>query len=189
MGRPESGRPIFIPHSPNTFNFFDAYQLKNPPVLECCRRTKPTESATTGDDMKKALLSAALVLVTATALPAQQGKNRSELSAPIVRLTPLIKQNADALGLTAEQRADLQNWLATSPPKRKALEAEAIAARAALRTAILDGAPAEERASLAAKVGEYEVKLVTMRSNCADHWRTVLTPEQFAQLVAMAKKQ
>lgn len=138
--------------------------------------------------MKKILLSAALVLATATALPAQQGKNRSELSAPIVRLTPLVKQNADALGLTAEQRADLQNWLETSPAKRKALEAEAIAARAALRAAILDGAPTEERAALAAKIGEYEVKLVTMRSNCADHWRAVLTPEQFAQLVALAQQ-
>ena len=137
--------------------------------------------------MKHLLLSTALLLAAAPALEAQQGQMRShELSAPIVMFTPVVKKNADALGLTEAQRADLQNWISTMPAKRKAVETEALEARAALRTAIRDGAPVEERQKLAETVGAYETKLVMMRSNCADHWREVLTEEQFAKLLEIA---
>lgn len=137
--------------------------------------------------MKRLLLPALLALATATTAQANShGKNHQqprELSAPIIRLTPVIKKNADALALTTQQRADLKAWLSTMPAKRKALEAEALQARAALRSAILTGAAESERAALAQRVGDYEVKLVTMRGKCADHWRKVLSPEQFAQAV------
>lgn len=137
--------------------------------------------------MKRLLFPALLALAAATSAQANShGKNRQqprELSAPIVRLTPVIRMNADALALTAEQRADLQAWLSTMPAKRTALEAEALQARAALRSAILTGAPEAERAALAQRVGEYEVKLVTMRGKCVDHWRSVLTADQFARAV------
>lgn len=139
--------------------------------------------------MKHLILTAALVALTATGAHAQQMQKkqmRSELSAPIVMFTPLVKKHADALQLTAEQRADLQQWLATRPAKRKALEAEAIAARAALRDAIIAGAPVEDRQKLAAAVGDYEAKLVMARSHCTDHWRATLTAEQFAQLLQIA---
>lgn len=139
--------------------------------------------------MKRFLLPALLALATATSVQAgSHGKNRQqprELSAPIVRLTPVIKKNADALELTTEQRADLQGWLSTMPAKRKALEAEALQARAALRSAILTGAPEAERAALAQRVGDYEVKLVTMRGKCVDHWRAVLNADQFAQALSI----
>ncbi len=139
--------------------------------------------------MKHFLLSTAILLAAAPAVDAQQGqgkgKNR-ELSAPIVAYTPVIKKNADALGLTEAQRADLQNWISTMPAKRKAVEAEAIEARAALRAAINAGAPVEERQKLAETVGAYETKLVMMRSNCTDHWRAVLTDAQFAQMLELA---
>ena len=137
--------------------------------------------------MKHLLLSTVIFLAAAPAVVAQQsGQKARELSAPIVAYTPIIKKNADALGLTEAQRADLQAWLSTAPAKRKALEAEAIDARAALRTAINQNAPVEERAKLAETVGAYETKLVMMRSACTDHWREILTPEQFAQMLALA---
>ena len=137
--------------------------------------------------MKHLLLSTVLLLAAAPALEAQQGQMRShELSAPIVMFTPVVKKNADALGLTEAQRADLQNWISTMPAKRKAVETEALEARAALRTAIRDGAPVEDRQKLAETVGAYETKLVMMRSNCADHWREVLTEEQFAMVLELA---
>jgi len=139
--------------------------------------------------MKHFLLSTAILLAAAPALEAQQGKGKGrELSAPIVAYTPVVKKNADALNLTEAQRADLQNWISTMPAKRKAVEAEALEARAALRAAIDAGAPVEERQKLAETVGAYETKLVMMRSNCTDHWREVLTEEQFAQMLAIAAK-
>lgn len=137
--------------------------------------------------MKRLLLPALFAFAAATsALAEGHGKAQyqtRELSAPIVRLTPIIKKNADALALTSEQRAELQTWLETMPAKRKALEAGALKARAELRQAILSGASEEKRAALAQSVGVYEIELVTMRSKCVDHWRSVLSPEQFAQAI------
>ncbi len=139
--------------------------------------------------MKRFFLTAAFALAAASTAMADShsGKQNAkrELSAPIIRLTPVIKMNADTLALTAQQRADLRSWLATMPAKRKALEAEAMQARAALRQAILAGAAKEERDALAQKVGAYEVQLVTMRGNCVDHWRSVLTADQFAQAILL----
>ena len=101
-------------------------------------------------------------------------------------LADVPAQNADTLELSAEQRADLTAWLDTMPAKRKALEAEAMTARAALRAAILAGTPTAEREALAQTVGAYETRLVMMRSTCTDHWRAVLRPEQFAKLLTLA---
>ncbi len=135
--------------------------------------------------MKRLLFTAAMVLAATTA-QAQQQPAPQELSAPIVALTGVLAKNADTLSLDDAQRADLKAWVDTMPAKRKALEAEARAARAALREAILTGAPQGEREALAQEVGQLETRLVLMRSNCTDHWRTVLSEDQFAQLVALA---
>lgn len=136
--------------------------------------------------MKRFLLCAAITLC-ATASLAQQAGPRPELSAPIVVLTPVVAKNVDALKLTEAQRADVKNWVATMPAKRKAVEAAAIAARADLRNAIMAGAPVQERQKLAEVVGSYETKLVMARSNCVDHWREVLSPEQFAAALELAQ--
>ncbi|WP_137701102.1 Spy/CpxP family protein refolding chaperone [Marimonas lutisalis] len=133
--------------------------------------------------MKPFVLSAAIAACVATGALADA---KSELSKPIVAFTPVIVKNADALELTEAQRADLKEWVDTMPAKRKAIEAEALAARAALRAAIIAGAPADERKALAAKVGEMETKLVLMRSNCTDHWRGVLSEAQFAKMLDLA---
>lgn len=130
-----------------------------------------------------AAFTAALVASTAMA------EGPRELSAPIVAFTPVIVKNADALNLTEAQRADLKQWTSTMPAKRKAIEEEARQARAALRQAIVDGAPQTEREALAQKVGQMETRLVLMRSACADHWREVLSEEQFAQMVALYQAQ
>lgn len=136
--------------------------------------------------MKSALLAASILI--GTTLP-QSGHAQEvrELSAPIVTYTAVINKNADALELTEAQRADLAQWMDRKPAQRKAVEAEALAARAALRAAIDTGAPRVERQTLADRIGALEAQLVMMRSDCTDHWRSVLTEEQFARMLAMAR--
>lgn len=134
--------------------------------------------------MKLILTAAALALAVTGAAQAQQMPR--ELSQPIVAFTPVVAKNQDALNLTEEQRADVKNWLATMPAKRKALEAETIALRAELRDAIKAGAPVDQRQAIADKIGANEAKMVMMRSNCTDHWRAVLTADQFAQMLEIA---
>ncbi|MBS0125927.1 Spy/CpxP family protein refolding chaperone [Thetidibacter halocola] len=135
--------------------------------------------------MKHFFLASAFALAASTAFAAMPG----ELSDPIVAFTPVIAKNADTLELTETQRADLKAWLETMPAQREALQNEAVAARAALRDAIVAGAPAAERQSLADAVGKLETQLVMMRSDCTDHWRAVLTEAQFAKMLELAAGQ
>jgi hypothetical protein len=107
------------------------------------------------------------------------------LSSPVVMLTPFVRDNADALKLNDAQRADLQAWLA-KPGARLAVEAETVALRAELRAAIVSGAPRADRQALADKIGANEAQLLMARSDCVDHWREVLSAEQFAQLLVLA---
>jgi Spy/CpxP family protein refolding chaperone len=138
--------------------------------------------------MKHFILSAAVALALAGSALAEAPRNPTSLglSAPIVGLTPVLAANQDALGLDEAQKAAVKEFLATMPAKRMALEDETAALRAELRKAILDNAPVADRETLAKKIGENETQLLMMRSNCVDHWRSVLTPEQFAKLVEMA---
>ena len=138
--------------------------------------------------MKHFALTTALAVALALPATAQQAR-RSELSLPIVAYTPVIAKNADALQLNEEQLSALKAWLDTMPAQRKALEGEAIALRARLRDAINAGSPQEERQALAEQIGDAETRLVMMRSACTDHWRGILTPEQFAMMqeIAMAR--
>lgn len=136
--------------------------------------------------MKKLALTAIVAALMATTALAEGPR---ELSAPIVAFTPVIVKNADTLNLTEAQRADLKEWTSTMPARRKAIEEKARQARAALRQAIIDGAPQADREALAQKVGEMETKLVLTRSACADHWREVLSEDQFAQMIAIYQAQ
>ncbi|WP_370868038.1 copper chaperone PCu(A)C [Phaeovulum sp.] len=107
------------------------------------------------------------------------------LSAPVILLTPFVRDNAEALNLNEAQRADLKAWL-EKPNARAVVEEETVALRAELRAAIVSGAPREARAALAEKIGANETRLVMFRSDCVDHWREVLSAEQFAQLLVLA---
>ena len=120
------------------------------------------------------------------AAQASAARDVSELSSPLMTLTPIIAKNADALALSAAQRQVLKDWVATAPAKRNAVEDAAVAARAVLRQASIDGAPEAERIKLAKKVGELEAELVLIRSNCIAHWQQHLNAAQYAKALALA---
>lgn len=140
--------------------------------------------------MKRTMLAAALALtLPGLAFAQMQPSNPAEtgLSQPVIALTGVLAQNAEALELNEEQQAALKAWLDEMPAKRAALEAETVTLRTEMRQKIASGAPVDEREALARKIGENETQLIMMRSNCTDHWREILTPEQFAKLLSMAK--
>jgi len=138
--------------------------------------------------MKSLMLSTALLLGLASGALAQVATPQEKgLSAPIVALTPVLAKNADLLKLDDAQKADLKAFLDTMPAKRMAFEDETAALRKELHDAILADAPVADREALAARIGAHETQLVMMRSGCVDHWRSVLSADQFAQLVALAE--
>lgn len=139
--------------------------------------------------MKPILFALPVALCLGGAALAQMSPSdpaKTGLSRPVIQLTGLLAKNMDTLNLDEAQREDVKNWVATMPAHRKELEAETVALRAEMRQAIVDGAPIETRQALAARIGANETKMVMMRSNCTDHWREVLSAEQFAALIALA---
>ncbi|MRU15263.1 hypothetical protein FDP25_07445 [Roseovarius sp. A21] len=138
--------------------------------------------------MRNMIKTTTLILAIATGFGAHQAQasDMGGLSAPIMRLTKTIAQNADALDLNTDQRADLKAWLDAKPAQRMAIEAEARGTRARLRAAIIDGAPRTDRQVLAQELGVLETRLVMMRSDCVDHWRATLTEDQFAKALELA---
>ncbi|MFZ5752226.1 MAG: Spy/CpxP family protein refolding chaperone [Pseudomonadota bacterium] len=137
--------------------------------------------------MKSLLLSATLAFAAPTlALAQPMTPQEMGLSAPVIALVPVMAKNAEALKFDDAQKAELKAWMETMGPKRVGLEKETAELRARMRQAIVDNAPAADREALAAKIGANETALVMMRSNGGDHGRSVLTPDQFAQVVAMA---
>lgn len=116
----------------------------------------------------------------------QAARDVSELSSPLMVLTPVIGKHADALGLTPAQRQILRQWVASAPARRAAVEDEAMQWRAKLRAAILANEPAAERQQMAQRIGELEAELLMIRSACVEHWRKHLSAEQFAQALSLA---
>lgn len=111
---------------------------------------------------------------------------KTGLSQPVIALTGVLSKNAETLALDDAQKAAVDSWLAVMPAQRKALEDETVALRAEIRQNIASGAPDDERKALALRIGENEAALILMRSDCADHWREVLSADQFAQLLSLA---
>lgn len=132
--------------------------------------------------MKKLLIALALCTATSTAM----ARDISELSSPLVLLTPAVAQNQDALNLDDTQRAAVKNWMDNMPAQRGAVEDKAVEIRAALRNAILANEPQEALDELASEIGALETQLVLMRASCVNHWRDVLDADQFEQALGLA---
>ncbi|OYY75540.1 MAG: hypothetical protein B7Y40_01075 [Gammaproteobacteria bacterium 28-57-27] len=110
-----------------------------------------------------------------------------QLASPIIELVPVVKAQADTLGLSADQKAKLEAWMAEAPIKRKAVEQEQIELRTKLRGTILALNADDERKSLIEQITANEAKLLTMRAKCVDFLRGLLTAEQFGKVVAAYK--
>lgn len=108
-----------------------------------------------------------------------------DVAMPIVELMPLLIKQEKALNLSPEQLQALADYRQSAAPTRIALQKNLAALRAHLRQAILDNAPASERAALMDRITQTELMHMQARGRCADAVRTILTPAQFAQLRAM----
>lgn len=132
--------------------------------------------------MKKLLIALALSTAASTAI----ARDISELSSPVVLLTPAVAQNQDALNLNEQQRIEVKNWMSAMPTQRGAVEDQAVEKRAALRNAIIEGQSQATLDALAAEIGTIESQLLLMRAHCVNHWREVLDADQFEHALNLA---
>lgn len=135
---------------------------------------------------KLAALGLGLTLLIA-AQSAAWAEPAVQLASPIIELVPVVKAQADTLGLNADQKAKLEAWMAEAPIKRKAMEQEQIELRTKLRAAVLTLNADDERKILIEQITANEAKLLTMRAKCVDFLRDLLTAAQFDKVVAAYK--
>ena len=97
--------------------------------------------------------------------------------------TPLSERAMERLGVTGEQKTQIQGVLGKYRPEAEPLVRQMVAERRALRRLIQDGT-ADEKAvrSQASKVAALESDLAVMRARVSKEVRSLLTPEQTSKL-------
>jgi hypothetical protein len=109
-----------------------------------------------------------------------------ELPDPIISFIPVLIEHSDTLGLTEDQRALVAMSHTGMCASVRAVDAEIVQIRADLRRGIIEGSPVAERKAQAETIGALQARSLMLRSNCADHWRANLSPEQFSRMIALA---
>ena len=96
---------------------------------------------------------------------------------------PLLERAMERLGVTGEQKTQIQGVLGKYRPEAEPLVRQMVTERRALRRLIQDGT-ADEKAvrSQAGKVAALESDLAVMRARVWKEVRPLLTPEQTAKL-------
>ncbi|MDD3609558.1 MAG: hypothetical protein PHI49_07380 [Halothiobacillaceae bacterium] len=126
--------------------------------------------------------TAALLLPLSLSLPAQ-AEEKCELSAPITELMPALEGMKDKLGLSAEQRTAIDNWVAANRPKRQSAEQAVLDGRKRLRDAILRGEAQPVIHKLTDELAALDKSLLELRNQGALMLRNQLTDEQYERVV------
>jgi hypothetical protein len=104
-----------------------------------------------------------------------------DLPFPIIELMPQVKKLTESgkLQLNTEQKKIIDDWMASAPAKRKAIEADYVKLRQDLRMAILNNKDRIEREKLTSELLAKEEELIKMRSLCHRMLIKELTPNQY----------
>lgn len=121
-----------------------------------------------------------LVLVSASVHAGERDALKTYVS-PAPSLIALAIDHTKDLGLTAAQKAKLEDWVKASDCERR--EHELVTDRQAINKAILDGQSNAEVQKLMQDLQVKESKLVSSKLACRDYIRKVLSEEQFKRLV------
>lgn len=127
-------------------------------------------------------LGAALLILTAMAVPAAAQGVPGDGALPVVELMPLTMRHEADLLLTPEQIQALSDYRRQAMPGRVALQKTIIERRGQLRTAMLENRPQAERDLLMQQIAEAEVLHFQGRNRCVEQLRKTLSAEQFQQL-------
>lgn len=133
-------------------------------------------------------LALSLAFVSAAAVAGERQALETYTS-PAPSLMPIMVKQADALGLSAEQKAKLADWRKAAQAKREALEKDIVAERLAVNQAMLDGKSNAEIQGMMKAVQRKEMKLVVGKLACRDNAKKILTTEQWEKMIALYQAQ
>jgi hypothetical protein len=102
---------------------------------------------------------------------------------PMPNLMKVVKKHGDQLNLSDEQRAALTQWHSQNADSMhgrfdriKEMEAE-------LNAASLAGKPKAELMVMASRIMNERTEIISIKTDCRDNMRRVLTPDQYAKVL------
>ncbi|MFP5402514.1 MAG: Spy/CpxP family protein refolding chaperone [Gammaproteobacteria bacterium] len=129
-----------------------------------------------------------LALTLALASASVQAGERQALEtyvSPAPTLMPVAIDHAKDLGLSDDQKAKLEAWIASGRADRERMEREIVADRKAINQAMIDGKGNADIQKMVRDVQRKEIKLVVAKLACRDYTRKVLTPEQWKKVIEL----
>jgi len=131
------------------------------------------------------------VLICSGSVFAQQGQGMHHMQAmmkhanPMPNLMRVVKRHADMLSLTEEQSKALAEWRHASHHSMHASVNEVHRLENALFDASMSGKSKEEIMGLATKVLDLRKEIISRKTDCRDNMKSILTEEQFSEVVKL----
>ena len=104
---------------------------------------------------------------------------------PMPNLMKVVKKHGDQLGLSEDQKNALADWRSYHMEPMHARVEMVAKLEAELSKAAMAGRPKAELMSLASRIMNERMQIISTKANCRDNLRRVLTPEQFQKVLSM----
>lgn len=147
-----------------------------------------TNKAATPVAVHAAPTASADAAATPDAAAKQEFMKNMKHANPLPNYMMIIKQQADTLKLTDEQKTKVDAWFNANNPKAGEAVKNIIAAEQALLEASLGGAGKDELIKQFDEMAAMRRALAEQKAACSDYMRQVLTPEQWEQTVKMQRE-
>lgn len=119
-----------------------------------------------------------------------QGKNNKQMvkhTNPMPNLMKVITKHGDELELSKEQDDELAQWRKSNHKKVHGMMSKVQQLEAELNEASLAGKPKAEIVAMADELMAVRKSIIEAKTNCRDNMKSVLTAEQFSEVIAMYK--
>jgi Spy/CpxP family protein refolding chaperone len=134
-----------------------------------------------------AMPAAAAAPMDAEAAAKQQAMQNMQHANPMPNYMVIIKKNLDELKLTDEQVMKVGAWFKDNSDKAAAAAKQIVDAEKALAEASMSGASEADLMKQFDEMAAMRRALAEQKTKCRDHMQTILTPEQWAQVVTLQK--
>ncbi|QQZ27644.1 hypothetical protein HMY34_02140 [Thiothrix subterranea] len=145
------------------------------------------------DDAAKPAPAQAMPAATATApmdaeaAAKQQAMQNMKHANPLPNYMVTIKKNLDELKLTDDQVMQVGAWFKDNSDKAAEAAKKIVESEQALAEASMSGASEADLMKQFDEITAMRRALAEQKTKCRDHMQTILTPEQWAQVVSLQK--
>lgn len=106
---------------------------------------------------------------------------------PVPNYVAVIMSNADKLGLSDKQKSAVKEWNNKHGKQMAGMVKSVIDGEAQIKTASMDGASIVDIKTMAQKLMDTRLQIITGKTTCRDYVMEILSDEQWTQLTDIIK--